>query len=57
MRGTFGEQGQRAGFSAGTTINRLDYGLQWNRMVEGSAMLGDEVEVAIVVAAVRQPPG
>jgi polyisoprenoid-binding protein YceI len=37
--------------------NRLDYGLQWNRMVEGSAMLGDEVEVAIVVAAVRQPPG
>lgn len=52
-----GEQGQRAGFSAGTTINRLDYGLQWNRMVEGSAMLGDEVEVAIVVAAVRQPPG
>jgi polyisoprenoid-binding protein YceI len=45
----------RAGFEATATINRLDYGVKWNRVVEGGGvMLGDEVEVEISVEAVRQ---
>ncbi len=49
--GTFGpaEAGkQKIGFSASTKINRLEYGLRWNRLVEGVNMLGDEVEIIII---------
>lgn len=44
---------QRMGFEAETTINRHDYGVAWNRAVEGSNMLGDEVRIQVVVAAVE----
>ena len=48
-----GEQENRVGFSATTKVNRLDYGLTWNRAMEGGGVvLGDEVEITIVVAAV-----
>lgn len=44
--------GQRVGFEATTTINRLDYGVKWNRAAEGGgAMLGDEVAIEINVEA------
>jgi polyisoprenoid-binding protein YceI len=47
-------QGDRVGFEASTTINRLDYGVKYNRAVEGGGvMLGDEVKVEINVEAVR----
>jgi polyisoprenoid-binding protein YceI len=47
-------QGDRVGFEASTTVNRLDYGVKWNRAVEGGgAMLGDEVRIEIAVEAVR----
>ena len=47
-------RGDRIGFEAGTTINRLDYGVKWNRAVEGGGvMLGDEVKIEINVEAVR----
>jgi polyisoprenoid-binding protein YceI len=47
-------QGDRVGFEATTTVNRLDYGVKWNRAVEGGgAMLGDEVKIEINVEAVR----
>jgi polyisoprenoid-binding protein YceI len=45
---------QRIGFTATAKINRLDYGLKWNRVVEGSNMLGDEVEININIEALRQ---
>ncbi len=46
---------QRAGFHVGTTINRLDYGLKWNRAVEGGGLLlGDDVQIDIFIEAVRQ---
>ncbi len=58
LEGEFlGEQGNRAGFSASTTVNRLDYGLRWNRIVDGSGMLGDDVEISVVVALVRRTEG
>lgn len=45
-------QGQRVGFQATTTINRMDYGVSWNRAAEGGgAMLGDEVKIEIDVEA------
>ena len=47
---------QRLGFEATTTVNRLDYGVKWNRAVEGGGvMLGDDVKIDIFIEAVRQP--
>ncbi|HEY2026238.1 MAG TPA: YceI family protein [Gemmatimonadaceae bacterium] len=47
-------QGDRVGFEASTTVNRLDYGVKWNRAAEGGgAMLGDEVKIEITAEAVR----
>jgi polyisoprenoid-binding protein YceI len=48
---------QRLGFEASTTVNRLDYGVKWNRAVEGGGMmLGDDVKIEIAVEAVHQAP-
>lgn len=48
---------RRIGFEATTTINRLDYGVSWNRVAEGGgAMLGDEVRIDIVVAGTKPAP-
>lgn len=45
----------RVGFEASTTVNRLDYGVKWNRAVEGGGvMLGNEVKIEITVEAVRR---
>lgn len=45
---------QRAGFSAATTINRKDYGLNWNALLEtGGAVVSDKVNVALHIAATR----
>jgi polyisoprenoid-binding protein YceI len=47
----------RAGFEVTTTLNRMDYGVAWNRVLEGGgSMLGDDVEIRINVEAVRQEP-
>ena len=49
--------GRRIGFEATTTINRLDYGVTWNRVAEGGgAMLGDDVRIDIVVAGTKPAP-
>ena len=48
---------ERVAFEASTTINRLDYGVKWNRMVEGAGMtLGDDVKIEITIQAIRQRP-
>jgi polyisoprenoid-binding protein YceI len=45
---------QRIGFSASGKLNRLDWGITWNRAVEGGGMLlGDEVTLEIAVSAIR----
>jgi polyisoprenoid-binding protein YceI len=45
-----------AGFSATTRIDRRNWGLVWNQLIEGSAVLvGDEVTIAIELELVRQP--
>lgn len=45
---------ERISFEAGTTINRQDFGVSFNQLVEGASVIGDDVEIAIVIEAVRQ---
>lgn len=45
---------RRAGFEAETTVSRKDFNMTWNRIVEGSSMVGDEVKIEIDIAAVEQ---
>jgi polyisoprenoid-binding protein YceI len=51
------QKGEKAGFQSTFTLNRLDYGVAWNRAIEGGgAMLGDEVTVNVNIEANRQAP-
>ena len=51
-------KGTKAGFETAVTINRKDYGLTWNRAIEGGGVLvGEEVEITINIEAdLQQPP-
>ncbi|HUU47137.1 MAG TPA: YceI family protein [Acidobacteriota bacterium] len=43
---------QRVGFSAGTTINRLDYGVKWSKTLEaGGLIVGQDVDITIDIEA------
>ncbi|HLM69627.1 MAG TPA: YceI family protein [Longimicrobium sp.] len=54
VAGTAGRR--RIGFEAQTQINRMDYGVSWNRGAEGGGVvLGDEVTISIAIEAVEQP--
>lgn len=47
--------GTRAGFSASAEIDRRDFGLTWNQVLEaGGALVAHEVRIALEVQAVRQ---
>lgn len=47
---------ERAVFSAGTTINREDWGLTWNMVLEaGGLLVSKEIKLEIEVELVRQP--
>ena len=47
--------GTRAGFIATTTVNRQDYGISWNKVLDsGGAMLGDDVEIVLNIEAVEK---
>jgi polyisoprenoid-binding protein YceI len=44
---------QRLGFSAQTSINRKDFGLSWNQVLEaGGVLVGEKIEIALDVQAV-----
>jgi polyisoprenoid-binding protein YceI len=46
---------ERAGFTAKTAIDRKDFGLTWNQVLEaGGVMVGDRVTIEIEVEAVKQ---
>lgn len=46
--------GTRAGFVAETEINRFDYGLKWNNLIEtGGAVVGKDVEIKIVLELIK----
>jgi polyisoprenoid-binding protein YceI len=44
---------ERLGFEVSTTIDRRDFGLVWNKLVEGSSLVGDEVTIDIAIEAVK----
>lgn len=45
----------RSGASAGTTINRKDFGLVWNRALEsGGVLVGDEVKITLEIEMGRK---
>jgi polyisoprenoid-binding protein YceI len=47
----------KVGFEAATTINRLDYGVSYNRVVEGGGtFLGDDVEITLEIEANKKIP-
>jgi polyisoprenoid-binding protein YceI len=46
----------RAGFSARGTINRKDFGLSWNNLLEtGGAVVSDEIQIEIEVEGIHKP--
>jgi polyisoprenoid-binding protein YceI len=47
--------GERIGFSATAKINRRDFGLTWNQVLEtGGIAVGDEVKISLDVELVKQ---
>jgi len=45
----------RTAFSAKTSIDRKDFGLTWNQVLEtGGVMVGDRVEIEAEIQAVKQ---
>jgi polyisoprenoid-binding protein YceI len=46
---------ERAGFETGITLNRKEYGINWNKALDqGGFMLGDDVTVSINIEAVKE---
>jgi polyisoprenoid-binding protein YceI len=47
--------GERAGFTAHTTINRRDYGLSYNQVLEtGGVLVGEEIKISLDVQLIKQ---
>lgn len=47
----------RGGFEGHTKINRQDFGVAWNDVIEGGgAVLGDDVEITLNVEAAKEMP-
>ncbi len=47
---------QKVGASATTKLNRRDFGLQYNRMVEAAPVVADEIQVQIDIEANKPAP-
>jgi len=56
----FGEvpgMGYRGGFTATTTINRQDFGVKWNKVLDtGGTLLADEVQIECALEVFRETP-
>jgi len=47
--------GTRAGFATSLTLDRKEYGINWNKSLDaGGYLLGDEVEIDIQLEALRE---
>lgn len=54
-RGTDAFGNDRAGFTAKAKINRRDFGVNWNGVIEaGGVVVSDTVKIVLNIAAVRQ---
>ena len=53
--GEFPGMGHRGGFNASTTINRQDFGVKWNKLLDaGGTLLGNDVHIDCPIEVVRQ---
>jgi polyisoprenoid-binding protein YceI len=51
-------RGDKAGFEVSTTLNRKDYGIVWNQVLDaGGTVLGDDVAVSVNIEANARPAG
>ena len=39
----------QTGWEATAKINRTDFGLKWNKEIEGTSMVGDDVEITLEI--------
>jgi polyisoprenoid-binding protein YceI len=47
--------GERAGFSTHITLNRKDYGINWNKMLDnGGTLLSDDVDISVNIEAAKK---
>jgi polyisoprenoid-binding protein YceI len=51
-----GHGGQKAGFDVTGKLNRKDFGVNWNAIVDQSAVLSDDVDLLISVEANKSAP-
>jgi polyisoprenoid-binding protein YceI len=51
-----GRGGQKTGFDVTGKLNRKDFGVNWNAIVDQNAMLSDEVDLVISVEANKPAP-
>ena len=51
-----GHGGQKVGFDVTGKLNRKDFGVSWNSIVDGNAMLSDDVDLVITVEANKKKP-
>lgn len=51
-----GRGGQKAGFDVTGKLNRRDFGVNWNAIVDQSPMLSDDVDLVITVEANKPAP-
>ncbi len=48
---------ERSGFSTSVTLNRKDFGINWNKALDnGGLLLGEDVAVTVDIEAVKQAP-
>jgi polyisoprenoid-binding protein YceI len=48
--------GEKAGYETSFVVNRKDYGIIWNRVMDSGSILGEDVKVTISIEADRQQP-
>ena len=47
---------ERAGFTVKTTVNRKEYGINWNRALDaGGTLLSDDVDITVNIEAAKSP--
>jgi polyisoprenoid-binding protein YceI len=51
-----GRGGQKTGFDVSGKLNRKDFGVSWNAMVDSNPMLSDDVDLQITVEANKPSP-
>jgi len=50
------QRGSRIGVNATTKINRMDYGVNWNRAMSNGLVVGEEVSITLDIELVSAPP-